>query len=219
MTNNESQTSFIKSLKLQEARLVVGIGASAGGLEALQQFFVNLPANSNLIYVIVQHLSPDYKSLMAEILGKYTPMQVVQAEHLMPVEPNTVYLIPPKKNLTIKAGHILLSDYDHRGINHPIDIFFNSLAEESREKAVAVVLSGTGSDGTNGIKTVKEHGGIVMAGDRKQGHTISRTEGARMAEQPGLDCQTIQRARHDLERMQATFCRPFAERGGHSEKL
>lgn len=167
MTNNESQTSFIKSLKLQEARLVVGIGASAGGLEALQQFFVNLPANSNLIYVIVQHLSPDYKSLMAEILGKYTPMQVVQAEHLMPVEPNTVYLIPPKKNLTIKAGHILLSDYDHRGINHPIDIFFNSLAEESREKAVAVVLSGTGSDGTNGIKTVKEHGGIVMAQDPK----------------------------------------------------
>ncbi len=163
----ESNSPMFKHLKLNEARFVVGIGASAGGLEALQQFFVNLPSNSNVAYVIVQHLSPDYKSLMAEILGKYTSMQVVQAEHLMPIAPNMVYLIPPKKNLTIKAGHLLLSDYDHKGINHPIDIFFNSLAEESRDKAVGIVLSGTGSDGTNGIKTIKEHGGIVMVQDPK----------------------------------------------------
>lgn len=163
----ESNSPMFKHLKLNEVRFVVGIGASAGGLEALQQFFVNLPSNSNVAYVIVQHLSPDYKSLMAEILGKYTSMQVVQAEHLMPIAPNMVYLIPPKKNLTIKAGHLLLSDYDHKGINHPIDIFFNSLAEESRDKAVGIVLSGTGSDGTNGIKTIKEHGGIVMVQDPK----------------------------------------------------
>lgn len=165
MTKTKLLEDAIKPLKVHDAQLIVGIGASAGGLEALQQFFVNLPAKSNIAYIIVQHLSPDHKSLMAEILGKYTPMQVMQAEHLMPIEPNVVYLIPPKKNLTIKAGHILLNDYDHRRINHPIDIFFNSLAEESREKAVAVVLSGTGSDGTNGIKTIKEHGGIVMAQD------------------------------------------------------
>lgn len=165
MTKTKLLEDAIKHLKVHDAQLIVGIGASAGGLEALQQFFVNLPAKSNIAYIIVQHLSPDHKSLMAEILGKYTPMQVMQAEHLMPIEPNVVYLIPPKKNLTIKAGHILLNDYDHRRINHPIDIFFNSLAEESREKAVAVVLSGTGSDGTNGIKTIKEHGGIVMAQD------------------------------------------------------
>ena len=165
MTKTKLLEDAIKHLKVHDAQLIVGIGASAGGLEALQQFFVNLPAKSNIAYIIVQHLSPDHKSLMAEILGKYTPMQVMQAEHLMPIEPSVVYLIPPKKNLTIKAGHILLNDYDHRRINHPIDIFFNSLAEESREKAVAVVLSGTGSDGTNGIKTIKEHGGIVMAQD------------------------------------------------------
>ena len=165
MTKTKLLEDAIKHLKVHDAQLIVGIGASAGGLEALQQFFVNLPAKSNIAYIIVQHLSPDHKSLMAEILGKYTPMQVMQAEHLMPIEPNVVYLIPPKKNLTIKAGHILLNDYDHHRINHPIDIFFNSLAEESREKAVAVVLSGTGSDGTNGIKTIKEHGGIVMAQD------------------------------------------------------
>ena len=167
MAKTENNSPVFKHLKLNEAQLVAGIGASAGGLEALQQFFVNLPSNSNIAYVIVQHLSPDYKSLMAEILGKYTSMRVVQAEHLMPVEPNMVYLIPPKKNLTIKAGHLLLTDYDHKGINHPIDIFLNSLAEESRDKAVGIVLSGTGSDGTNGIKTIKEHGGIVMVQDPK----------------------------------------------------
>lgn len=157
----------IKHRKMNDVRLVVGIGASAGGLEALQQFFLKLPANSNIAFVIVQHLSPDYKSLMAEILGKYTPMQVVQAEHLQEVAPNRVYLIPPKKNLTIKAGHLLLTDYDHRAINHPIDVFFTSLAEESCDRAVGIVLSGTGSDGTNGIKSIKEHGGIVMAQDPK----------------------------------------------------
>ena len=148
-----------------KVRLIAGIGASAGGLEALQQFMLALPSNSNIIYVIVQHLSPDYKSLMAEILGKYTTMPVLQAEHLMQVEPNVVYLIPPKKNLTIKAGHLLLSDLPTSGINHPIDLFFNSLAQEARENAVGIVLSGTGSDGTNGIKNIKEHGGIVMAQD------------------------------------------------------
>ena len=161
------ENPVFKHLKFNDVRLVVGIGASAGGLEALQQLFATLPSNSNIAFVIVQHLSPDYKSLMAEILGKYTPMQVIQAEHLMEVAPNKVYLIPPKKNLTIKSGHLLLSDYDHRAINHPIDVFFTSLAEESRDKAVGIVLSGTGSDGTNGIKSIKEHGGIVMVQDPK----------------------------------------------------
>ena len=148
-----------------EARFIVGIGASAGGLEALQTLFANLPANANMTFVIIQHLSPDYKSLMAEILAKYTSMPVIQAEHLMPAEPNAVYLIPPKKHLSIKAGHLLLSDFDHRAINHPIDIFFDSLAQEGRDRAVGIVLSGTGSDGTNGIKAIKERGGIVMAQD------------------------------------------------------
>lgn len=112
-----------KTQSKAKVRLIAGIGASAGGLEALQQFLLSLPPNSDIIYVIVQHLSPDYKSLMAEILGKYTSMPVLQAEHLMQVEPNVVYLIPPKKNLTIKAGHLLLTDPVTRGINHPIDLF------------------------------------------------------------------------------------------------
>ncbi len=144
--------------------MVIGIGASAGGLEALQQFFGCMPPNSGLSFVVVQHLSPDYKSLMADILGKHTEMAVCQAENHMAIEPDTVYLIPPKKYMTVRDGQLILSDAPGT-LNHPIDAFFASLAEEKREHAIAVVLSGTGSDGTNGVKAVKEVGGLVIAQD------------------------------------------------------
>lgn len=104
---------------------------------------------------------------MAEILGKYTGMMVLQAENEMTVEQNTVYLIPPKKNMTLKNGRLLLTDYPHGFINHPIDVFFTSLAEEKRDRALAIILSGTGSDGTNGIKAIKEHGGFVLVQEPK----------------------------------------------------
>ena len=142
--------------------LIIGIGASAGGLEALQQFFQNMPANSGLSFVVVQHLSPDYKSLMADILGKHTQMRVLQAENEIQIRPNTVYLIPPKNNMTLRDGRLFLTEFVHGMLNHPIDIFFTSLAEEQKERAIAVILSGTGSDGTSGIKIVKEHGGLVI---------------------------------------------------------
>ncbi len=141
---------------------VVGIGASAGGLEALQQFFCCVPSNSGLSFVVIQHLAPDYKSLMADILGKYTEMTVIQAQDGVLVEPNKVYLIPPKKNITFRGGRLLLKDYIQGLLNHPIDIFFHSLAEEKKEHSIAVVLSGTGSDGTNGIKAIKEKGGLTI---------------------------------------------------------
>ncbi len=146
----------------ETAPLIIGLGASAGGLEALQQFFEHMPNNSGLSFVVVQHLSPDYKSLMADILGKHTDMQVLQAEDGMAVKADTVYLIPPKKNLSLQHGRLLLSDYAQGTLNHPIDIFFTSLAEDKKEHAIVAVLSGTGSDGTNGIKAVKEHGGLVI---------------------------------------------------------
>ena len=132
-------------------------------MEALQQFFDCMPSHSGLSFVIIQHLSPDYKSLMADILAKHTEMNVFQADNQMPVIANTVYLIPPKKYMTMKDGHLMLSDYDTGTLNHPIDVFFTSLAEEKKEKAIVVVLSGTGSDGTNGVKAVKEKGGLVIA--------------------------------------------------------
>lgn len=141
----------------------VGIGASAGGLEALDSFFSHMPADNGLAFIVIQHLSPDYKSLMAELLAKRTTMSVCRAEDGMYVKPNSVYLIPPRKQLTIFHGKLLLSEMDHsRGINLPIDVFLRSLADDQAEKAVAIILSGTGSDGVRGIRAVKEAGGMIM---------------------------------------------------------
>ncbi len=145
-----------------QANIIIGIGASAGGLEALQQFLANMSCTSSLAFVVVQHLSPDYKSLLAEILAKHTRMTVVQVENEMKIQPNHVYLIPPKNNMIVADGHLLLKEYVHSGVNHPIDVFFHSLAEEMKERSIGVILSGTGTDGTNGIKTIKEAGGLVI---------------------------------------------------------
>jgi two-component system CheB/CheR fusion protein len=142
----------------------VGLGASAGGLEALDAFFDAMPAESGMAFVVIQHLSPDYKSLMAELLSKHTDMAVRRAEEGMAVEANTVYIIPPRKNLRMFHGKLLLSEQERneRGINLPIDVFFESLAQDQGEKSVGVVLSGTGSDGARGIRAIKEAGGMVL---------------------------------------------------------
>ena len=148
---------------MEKPSYYVCIGASAGGLEAIESFFKQMPPDSGLAFVVVQHLSPDYKSLMAELLSKHTPMPVHRSEDGMEIRANHVYLIPPKKNLTIFHGKLLLTDQDpSRGINLPIDIFMRSLAEDQGEKAIAIILSGTGSDGTRGIRAVKEQGGMIM---------------------------------------------------------
>ena len=104
-------------------RAVVGIGASAGGLEALQQLLQFLPANTGMTYVIIQHLSPDYKSLLGEILSKYAKIPVLQAENNTVIERNKIYLIPPKYNMEVRDGRLLLSEYDHGIINHPFKSF------------------------------------------------------------------------------------------------
>ncbi|OIO72889.1 MAG: hypothetical protein AUJ57_05215 [Zetaproteobacteria bacterium CG1_02_53_45] len=144
----------------------VGIGASAGGLEAIEEFFKHAPIDSGMAFIVVQHLSPTHKSLMVELLSRNTEMPVLRAEDAMKVEPNTVYLIPPNHNLKIFHGALLLDEQEHdRGLNLPIDIFFKSLAEDQEDKAIAIVLSGTGSDGTQGIRTIKEKMGMVMAQD------------------------------------------------------
>jgi two-component system CheB/CheR fusion protein len=141
----------------------VGIGASAGGLEALESFFSQMAPDSGMAFVVIQHLSPDYKSLMVELLSKRTAMPVRRAEEGMRVEANSVYLIPPKKILSIFHGKLLLSESDHiRGLNLPIDVFLRSLADDQAEKAIGIILSGTGSDGVRGIRAIKEAGGIVM---------------------------------------------------------
>jgi two-component system CheB/CheR fusion protein len=147
---------------------IVGIGASAGGLEAIQDFFKNMPVDTGLSFIVIQHLSPDYKSLMVELLSKKTNIPVKQADDGMTVERDTIYLIPPKKSLTLSQGKILLKKLEPTGgINLPIDEFFRSLAQEAGEQAIAVVLSGTGSDGTRGVRAVKEYNGMVMVQDEE----------------------------------------------------
>jgi two-component system, chemotaxis family, CheB/CheR fusion protein len=141
----------------------VAIGASAGGLEAIEAFFINMPAKSGFAFIVIQHLSPDYKSLMVELLSKKTLMPVHRAEDNVLVLPNNVYLIPPKKNLSIFHGKLFLNEQDHsRGVNLPIDVFFKSMAEDQAEKSIGIILSGTGSDGTRGLRVIKEFGGMVM---------------------------------------------------------
>lgn len=143
---------------------IVGIGASAGGLEALEKLFDSMPEQEELAFIIIQHLSPDYKSLMGELLEKHTRMAIKQAEDGMSVEPRCIYLIPRKKNMYIYQSRLFLTEQEH-GLNLPIDIFLESLAEDQKENAIAVILSGTGSDGTRGVRSIKENGGYVIVQD------------------------------------------------------
>ncbi len=149
-----------------EPSYIVGIGASAGGLEAIEAFFKSMPADTGLAFVVVQHLSPDHKSLMVELLSKHTAMPVHRIEEGLRVKANNIYLIPPRTNLTLFHGRLLLNEPEnYEVLNLPIDIFFRSLATDMNERAVGIVLSGTGSDGTRGIRAIKEHGGMVMVQD------------------------------------------------------
>lgn len=145
---------------------VVGIGASAGGLEALEVFFDHVPRDSGLAYVVVQHLSPDFKSLMDELLSRHTQIPIHRVTDGMPVYPDAIYLLPPKKEMIISGGRLLLTDKDpSQSLALPIDVFFRSLAQDMGEQAVAVVLSGTGSDGSRGVRAVHEAGGLVIVQD------------------------------------------------------
>ena len=142
---------------------VVGIGASAGGLDALERFFTKVPSDSGMSFVIVQHLSPDFRSLMDELLARRTRVPIRLVEDGMPVEPDHVYLIPPKKEMIISGGRLLLSERDQKQeLSLPIDVFFRSLAQDCGQRAVAVVLSGGGSDGSRGVKAVRDVGGLVV---------------------------------------------------------
>ena len=147
-------------------RHVVGIGASAGGLDPLERFFDNLPAETGMAFVVVQHLSPDFKSFMDELLARHTHMPIHLVEDGMPVEADHVYLIPAKKEMIVSGGRLLLSESDRQQeLTLPIDVFFRSLARDCGRNAVAVVLSGGGSDGSRGILDVHEAGGLVLAQD------------------------------------------------------
>jgi len=142
---------------------IVGIGASAGGLEALEQFMAQIPAASGLAFVVVQHLDPNHKGIMVELLQRATPMSVVQILDGMKVEANRVYVIPPNRDLSILRGVLhLLEPVSPRGLRLPIDAFFRSLADDQQEHSIGVILSGMGSDGTLGLRAIKEKAGSVF---------------------------------------------------------
>jgi two-component system CheB/CheR fusion protein len=145
---------------------VVGIGSSAGGLEALKKFLTATPPDTGMAFVLIQHLDPTHESLMVDLLARYTAMKVVQIENDMPVEPDRIHIIPPGTSLTIKNGVLLLGKpIERRGMRMPVDNFFMSLAEDQQENSVCVILSGTGSDGTLGLKEIKARGGLAMVQD------------------------------------------------------
>ncbi len=151
-----------------EKLYIVGIGASAGGLESLERFFVNVPTDSGIAYVIIQHLSPDFKSLMNELLARYTELPIHRAEDGMQVEANSIYLIPPKKEMIISRGRLLLTDKDPKqSLTMPIDLFLRSLAQDCGDHAIGVILSGTGSDGSRGIRDIDDVGGLVICESRE----------------------------------------------------
>jgi two-component system CheB/CheR fusion protein len=142
----------------------VALGASAGGLDAFKNFFAHMPPKSGMAFVLVQHLDPHHKSLLVDLLARQTAMPVVQAAESMAVVPDHVFVIPPNAVLTIKGGVLHVETpalpREHR---KPIDVFFASLAEDQGDNAVCIVLSGSGSDGSLGLRAVKEHGGFTLA--------------------------------------------------------
>ncbi|MBY0491303.1 MAG: PAS domain-containing protein [Gemmatimonadaceae bacterium] len=208
MTTPQSLEPTAATTDEQEPLLgICAIGASAGGLEALQLFFDSTDANTGIAYVVVQHLSPDHKSLMVELLRRHTPLKVVRAEEGMRIMPNTVYLNPPKTNLTISEGELhLVEAPSGSGLHLPIDSFFASLAQAQGEFAVGVVLSGTGSDGTRGARELKAEGGLVLV----QEPTEAQFDGMpRSVVATGLADQVL-----PVGEMPATILQFFQRRGG-----
>ena len=145
---------------------VIGIGASAGGLEALEIFLKNVPVQCGVAFVIVQHLDPTHKGIMVELLQRVTTIPVVEVSDRLIIEPDHVYVIPPNKDMSLLHGILhLLDPVEPRGLRLPIDFFFRSLADDLQQRSVGVILSGMGSDGSHGLHAIKEKGGCIFVQD------------------------------------------------------
>ena len=183
---------------------VVGIGASAGGLEAVTQFLEALPADTGMAFVLVQHLDPKHESNLARILAKSTAMPVHEAAHGMKVEPNSLYIIPPNTTMTIREAVLQLTARDEGMRTHlPVDSFFKSLAQDRQTAAIGVVLSGTGSDGTLGLEDIKAAGGITFAQDEES------------AKYPGMPLSAVRSGCVDISLAPAEIARQLARIGRH----
>ncbi len=161
----EAKTPASKKIPSKNLFPVVGIGASAGGLEAFKKLLHAIPLNSGMAYILVQHLHPDHDSVLPEILQRETSIAVQEVSDNVRVEVNNIYVIPSNKTLVATDGVLQLSERPGYKKNDLIDIFFSSLAEVHQNQSIGIVLSGTGSDGTIGLKKIKEQGGITFAQD------------------------------------------------------
>lgn len=163
----KGESSSKKNMDKSENKFpIVAIGASAGGLDALKKFFKNMPAKKGMAFVVVQHLDPNHKSNMTELMSRYTPLKVLQIEDGMVVEPDHVYIIPPNRDLGIMNGVLqLMEPTEPHGLRLPINYFLKNLADDQKGKTVAIIFSGFGSDGTLGLNAIKAVGGMVMAQD------------------------------------------------------
>ena len=142
---------------------IIGMGASAGGLEAFEQFFRHIPPDSGMAFVLVSHLDPGHVSMLTEILQRITAMLVAEAQDQMAVAPNQVYVVPPNRDMDIFHGTLQLHvPAGLRGQRMPIDLFLRSLAEDQGEKAIGVIFSGTGTDGTLGLRAIHGAGGVCL---------------------------------------------------------
>lgn len=173
---------------------IVGIGASAGGLAAFEAFFSGMPADTDpgMAFVLVQHLAPDHNSILSDLVQRYTRMQVFEVEDGMVVEPNCAYIIPPNHDMAFLNGRLHLMEPSRpRGRRLPIDSFFRSLAQDQRERAIGIILSGTGSDGTLGVRAIKGEGGMAMV------------QSPASAEYDGMPCSAIATGLVDFEMLAA----------------
>ena len=165
-SQTETAESPLRKASTASAFPIVGIGASAGGLAAFEAFFSGMPAEADpgMAFVLVQHLAPDHKSILSDLVKRYTRMQVFEVTDGMVVQPNCTYIIPPNYDMAFLNGSLqLLEHVVSRGLRMTIDFFFRSLAQDQHERAICIVLSGTGSDGSLGVRAVKGEGGMVMA--------------------------------------------------------
>ena len=171
-TRKEKQNTHLKRVTLASVERsekefpIVAIGASSGGLEAVTELFKNLPPDTGMAFIFIQHLSPDYKSILASLLAKTTKMEVLEIAGLMAIQPNHVYVIPHNKGIEVTDGHVkLIPRSKNSPLNLCIDVLFISLAETHKGNAIGIVLSGNASDGTMGLKAIKQEGGITFAQD------------------------------------------------------
>jgi hypothetical protein len=149
--------------KRPDGFLIVGIGASAGGVQALQEFFRNVPADAGIAWVVILHLSPDHDSQLTNVLQAETALPVIKVSEKVKIEPDHVYVVPPNQHLVMEDGNIVpLANMKTEDRRAPVDIFFRHLADTQGPRAVSVILSGTGANGSMGLKRVKELGGVVF---------------------------------------------------------